>query len=126
MFHIAALSLLIALASVSADSSREAVAGSEMRPTTGNAMLNRVRPTATIAAFTTQFASSKNPPLSVPRCPAGQVLSATGVCVPSVPLAVMAEGNKWMGLSTTTWYWIAGGAAVLGLGIFVAKKKHLI
>jgi hypothetical protein len=49
MFHIAALSLLLSLSSVSADSSREVGTGSRISGATGNTMLQRIESTDYIA-----------------------------------------------------------------------------
>jgi|GEM_PF-2182564 len=49
MFHFAALSLLLSLNSVSADSSRGTVAGSQVPQTAGNAMLQRIESTDYVA-----------------------------------------------------------------------------
>jgi hypothetical protein len=49
MFHLAALSLVLSFTSVSADSSREVAAGSQVSQTSGNAMLQRIESTDYVA-----------------------------------------------------------------------------
>ena len=49
MFHLAALSLLLSLSSVSADGSREIAASSQVPQTAGNAMLQRIESTDYVA-----------------------------------------------------------------------------
>jgi hypothetical protein len=53
--------------------------------------------------------------------------SARAAAPQAMPMVMpTSEVTTWAGLSKNTWYWIAGGALLLGVGVVVLKKKHVL